>query len=68
MAMRWAGAEKAWRSTDVVGTLVGSILFIIAFIISQWLQGDRAFLNGKILRQPTLRTAGIFEFLYVFPL
>ncbi|CAO2651133.1 Nn.00g094300.m01.CDS01 [Neocucurbitaria sp. VM-36] len=62
LAMRWAGVEKKWSSADVIGTLVGSILFVIAFVLSQWLQGERAFITGKIFRQPTLRTAGIFEF------
>lgn len=65
IALRWAGAEKKWSSADVVGTLVGSILFALAFVLSQWLQGERAFITGRIFRQPTLRTAGIFEFLSV---
>jgi multisubunit Na+/H+ antiporter MnhB subunit len=63
LSMRWAGVQKPWSSGDVVGTLVATGVFAVAFVVNEWYQGDRAFITGKILTQTTLRTAAIFEFL-----
>jgi len=63
LSMRWAGIEKSWGSSDVVGTLVATGVFAVVFVVNEWYQGDRAFITSKILQQTTLRTAGIFEFL-----
>lgn len=35
LGMRWAGVEKSWGSSDVVGTLVGTVLLAAAFGVDQ---------------------------------
>lgn len=63
LAMRWGGAEKAWRNSDVVGTLIGTGVFAIAFVVDQWYQGDRALVKTSFLKNRTLLVGSIFSFL-----
>ncbi|OCL09521.1 putative gliotoxin efflux pump [Glonium stellatum] len=62
LAMQWAGVEKAWGSSEVVGTLVGTAIFIIAFGLDQWYQGERALIMPSFLKNRTLLVGAIFEF------
>ena len=63
LAMRWGGAEKTWKSSDVIGTLIGSGLLIVAFVMDQWYQGDRALVMTSFLKKRTLLIGSIFSFL-----
>ena len=63
LAMRWAGAEKSWKSAQVIGTLVGTVILGVAFAVDQWWQGERALITKSFLRNRTLHVGGIFEFL-----
>jgi hypothetical protein len=63
LAMRWAGVEYSWRSSQTIGTLVGTGLLGIAFAIDQWYQGERALLLTSFLKNRTLLVGAIFEFL-----
>lgn len=63
LAMRWAGVEKSWKSADVIGTLVGTLILGVAFAVDQWWQGERALIMTSFLRNRTLLVGGIFEFL-----
>ena len=63
LAMRWGGAEKSWRNSDVVGTLIGTGLLAIAFVVDQWYQGERALVKTTFLKNRTLLVGGIFSFL-----
>lgn len=62
LAMRWAGVEKSWRSSEVVGTLTGACLLSIAFAVDQWYQGERALIMASFLRNRTLLIGSLFEF------
>lgn len=63
LAMRWAGVEKVWTSSNVVGTLAGTVAFVAAFAVNQWHQGERATLLPNLLRNRDLVVGAIFEFL-----
>ena len=63
LAMRWGGAEKSWKNSDVVGTLIGTGVFAIAFVVDQWYQGDRALVKTSFLKKRTLLIGAIFSFL-----
>jgi hypothetical protein len=63
LALRWAGVEKSWRSSDVVGTLVATVVFLVLFGIDQWLQGERALIMPSFWRNRVLLVGAIFEFL-----
>ncbi|CAG8980730.1 hypothetical protein HYALB_00013270 [Hymenoscyphus albidus] len=61
LAMQWGGVIKTWGSSDVVGTLVGSIVLSIAFLVVGWYQGERALLVPSILRNRTIARGCAFS-------
>jgi hypothetical protein len=63
LALRWAGVEKAWADSDVVGTLVATPIFLILFAFDQWLQKDRALVMPSFLKNRVLVVGAVFEFL-----
>ncbi|KAF2003378.1 MFS general substrate transporter [Amniculicola lignicola CBS 123094] len=62
LAMRWAGVEHPWKSSEVIGTLVGTVVLVIAFVIDQWYQGERALIMTSFMKNKSLLIGGIFEF------
>ncbi|EOD49204.1 MFS gliotoxin efflux transporter [Neofusicoccum parvum] len=62
LALQWGGTTKAWNSADVIGTLVGFFVLIIAFIhVEIWL-GDRALLVPRLMKQKTIAFLSAFQF------
>ncbi|KAH9990888.1 putative gliotoxin efflux pump [Xylariaceae sp. FL0662B] len=62
LALRWAGVEKAWTDSDVVGTLVATPIFLVLFGVDQWFQGERALIMPSFLRNRVLLVGAVFEF------
>jgi MFS transporter, DHA2 family, glioxin efflux transporter len=54
LAMQWGGVTKLWGSSDVVGTLVGSAAIGLAFIALEYRLGERAAVNGRLLKSKTI--------------
>lgn len=63
LALRWAGVEKAWSDSDVVGTLVATPIFLILFAVDQWYQKERALIMPSFLKNRVLVVGAVFEFL-----
>ncbi|KAH8655978.1 DNA repair protein RAD50 [Tricladium varicosporioides] len=63
LAMQWGGASKPWRSTDVVGTLVGFVTLFVLFVGIEWYQGNRSLLLPSILKKRTILHGCAFCFL-----
>ena len=63
LALQWGGIIKPWGSADVVGTLVGCFILLALFIAIQWIQGDRALLVGRTLRQRNIFACCVYVFL-----
>jgi len=63
LAMQWGGTSKAWNSSDVIGTLVGFGLLIIVFIVIEYFSGDRALLQGRLLKDRTLMAVSAYIFM-----
>ncbi|RHZ44675.1 MFS-type gliotoxin efflux transporter gliA [Aspergillus thermomutatus] len=62
LALQWGGSAKAWKSADVVGTLVGFGLLLIAFTANElWLQ-EKAMIPPRLLKGQTI----LFSCLYTF--
>src|ERR1700759_5782858 len=69
------GNAKGWGSTEIVACLVGSAVLMIAFVVAEMVQHDRAMFDLKLLRKPTFNggliaafalSAGLFSlFLYL---
>lgn len=77
LALQWGGVTKSWSDSTVVGTLVGFVLLIILFGINEWYLGDRALLQGRLLKKrPVLVSifyvvflaAAFFLFVYYLPI
>ncbi|KAF2117287.1 putative efflux pump antibiotic resistance protein [Lophiotrema nucula] len=62
LALRWGGVEKTWKSSQVIGTLVATAIFLIAFVVDQWYQGERALIMPSFLKNRVLLVGAIFEF------
>ncbi|GIK05551.1 hypothetical protein Aspvir_009664 [Aspergillus viridinutans] len=64
LALQWGGSAKAWGSADVVGTLVGFGLLLIAFTINElWLQ-EKAMIPPRLLKGQTILFSCLFTFFF----
>lgn len=61
--MQLGGITKPWNSADVIGTLVGFGVLILAFAIMQIWRGEQASLIPRILRRRVV--AGISTFVFL---
>ena len=67
LALEWGGITKAWSSSEVIGTLVGSILLTILFGVIEWKQGERALVVPRILKRRNIAVVSAFIFWFVIP-
>lgn len=63
LALEWGGVTKPWNSRDVIGTLVGFGVLMIAFGMVEWLQGDRAMVVPYIMKQRVIWVGSLSGFL-----
>jgi EmrB/QacA subfamily drug resistance transporter len=56
------GNDKGWGSTEIVGCLVGSAVLMIAFVIAELRQKDRAMFDLGLFRKPTFTGGAITAF------
>ncbi|KEF63583.1 uncharacterized protein A1O9_01561 [Exophiala aquamarina CBS 119918] len=77
LAMQWGGATKPWSDGSVIATLVLFGVLLIAFIVIEYFQDDRALLQGRLLKDRTIGAqsayvmmiaAGFFVLLYYLPI
>lgn len=77
LALQWGGASKPWSDSTVIGTLVGFILLVIAFVITENYMGSRALLQPQLLRKRRIWTScayiffisgGYFALVYYLPI
>lgn len=61
LALQWGGSAYAWSSGRVVALLVLSGVLFIAFAIDQVLEGDRAMIKAKTVKQRTVAATFIFS-------
>lgn len=66
LALGWGGVQKPWKSSDVIGTLIGFGLITILFGLVEWWQGPRALLLGRILKRREVWSGCLFNFLSVW--
>nr|OQO11966.1 hypothetical protein B0A51_17373 [Rachicladosporium sp. CCFEE 5018] len=62
LALQWGGISKAWNSADVIGTLVGFGILVIAFIVVEYFQKDRAMLLPHLLKKREIWLGGLYSF------
>lgn len=62
LALQWGGQTKAWKSADVIGTLVGFVLLLTLFIVIQYFQGERGIIVGRLLKERTVSIGMVYVF------
>ncbi|TEY74832.1 hypothetical protein BOTCAL_0069g00290 [Botryotinia calthae] len=62
LALQWGGQTKAWKSADVIGTLIGFVLLLILFIVIQFFQGERGIIVGRLLKEHTVSIGMVYVF------
>lgn len=77
LAMQWGGATKPWSDGSVIATLVLFGVLVIAFLVIEYFQGERALLLGRLMKDRTIAAqcayitmiaGGFFVLLYYLPL
>lgn len=63
LATQWGGVTKSWNSSEVIGTLVGAVVLVIALAFLERYLGDRAALNGRLLREKTIALTMAYQVL-----
>lgn len=64
LALQYGGVSHAWDSSIVIGLLVGFVLIVIALIIAEIWQGERAMLTPRILRKRTVWAGSAWGFFF----
>ncbi|KIW12121.1 hypothetical protein PV08_09395 [Exophiala spinifera] len=62
LAMQWGGTTKSWSDGSVVATLVLFGVLVLAFLAVEYFQGDRALLQGRLLKDRTIGAMCAFIF------
>lgn len=63
-ALQVAGTRTSWSSSEVIGLLVGFVLLMLAFVVSQRILSDRAMMVPKILKMRIVVIGMVFGFLH----
>lgn len=64
LALQYGGVTYAWDSSVVIGLLVGFVVIVIALIIVEIWQGERAMLTPRLMRQRTVWVNGVWGFFF----
>ncbi|KAL4733064.1 MFS general substrate transporter [Aspergillus similis] len=64
LPLQFGGQTKAWNSSTVIGLLVGFPLMIIAFMVWEWFQGERAAFPPRLISNRLILVNSIYAFLF----
>ena len=64
LAIQWGGVTKAWNDSQVIGLLVGFVVIMILFAVVEYFSGDRALLQGRLLKNRSVLIACLFIFFF----
>lgn len=77
LALQWGGSQYAWRNGRIIALFVLFGVLIITFIVLQFVQGDRATLPPRIMKQRSVAFgswysltigAGFFVLIFYLPI
>lgn len=64
LALQWGGQTKPWKSADVIGCLVGTVVLGVLFLYWQWRRKENALITPRVFMQRSIWTAsGVLFFL-----
>jgi hypothetical protein len=64
LALQYGGVTHAWDSSVVIGLLVGFVVMVLALIMIEIWQGERAMLTPRVMRQRTVWVNGVWGFFF----
>ncbi|KAI1296126.1 major facilitator superfamily domain-containing protein [Xylaria venustula] len=64
LALEYAGVSYAWNSSVVIGLLVGFVAIVIALVVAEIWQGERAMLTPRIVRKRTVWVNAVWGFFF----
>ncbi|KAL1853235.1 hypothetical protein Daus18300_011883 [Diaporthe australafricana] len=64
LALQYGGTMEPWNSSTVIGLLVGCVFMLIAFGILESVQGERAMLTPRLMRNRNVWINGIYCFFF----
>lgn len=63
LALYWGGITKTWDSNDVIGTLLGFVLLLVAFGAVEYEQREYAMLVRSLIKKREIWVGSAFSFL-----
>ncbi|MCJ1376700.1 hypothetical protein MMC20_007945 [Loxospora ochrophaea] len=63
LALQWGGTTLPWKSSKIIGLLIGFGILLIIFGALQWKFGEKATIPLRILRQRSILSGCCFTFL-----
>ncbi|EXJ94025.1 hypothetical protein A1O1_02418 [Capronia coronata CBS 617.96] len=63
LAMQWGGATKPWSDGSVIAVLVLFGVLVIVFVVIEYFQGDRALLQGRLVKDRTIAAMSAYIFM-----
>lgn len=64
LPLQFGGQTKAWSSSTVIGLLAGFPLMILAYIMWEWFQGERAAFPPRLMSNRLILVNSIYAFLF----
>ncbi|KAH9865981.1 hypothetical protein J1614_008545 [Plenodomus biglobosus] len=64
LALQYAGVSHAWNSSVVIGLLVGFVAMMVALVIIEVWQGERAMLTPRLMRKQTVWVNAVWGFFF----
>lgn len=68
LAMQWGGQTLPWKSSKVIGLLVGAGVLFAHFLVLQWKMGDDATLPYPILKQRSIASGAFYLLFFSIPI
>ncbi|KAF7715003.1 MFS-type multidrug transporter [Penicillium ucsense] len=65
LALQYGGVIHSWRSSVVIGLLVGFVVISIALVLAELWQGERAMLTPRIMRKRTVWVSSMWGFFFI---
>ncbi|KAJ5861165.1 major facilitator superfamily transporter protein [Penicillium soppii] len=64
LALQYGGQTHSWSSSLVIGLLVGFVVIFAAFGVWEFMQGDRAMVPGRLIKQRTNLVSCVYWFFF----
>ncbi|RDW72218.1 MFS general substrate transporter-3 [Coleophoma crateriformis] len=64
LALQYGGQTKPWKSSTVIGLIVGCVAIIIALAIWEYFQGERAAFPPRLMSNPTVLVNALYTLFF----